>query len=42
MLYLPIPLMVRRTWWEGTPTWTVAVRMPNGSVALRSFDRDES
>lgn len=34
---IPTPLFVRTTDYQGTPTWTVAVHMPNGSVALRSF-----
>lgn len=36
-MFLPTPLMIRSTEYEGRPTWTVAVTMPNGSVATRSF-----
>ncbi len=36
-MMLPTPLMVRETSYEGVPTWTVAVRMPDGAVGMNSF-----
>lgn len=38
---LPTPLMVRRTDYEGRPTWTVAVQLPDGAVVTQSFWVDD-